>query len=230
MLLARVAPLDQTAVVRWAEDVEANSGQAGQIEELVTRTQVLHRGLPGLHPLEGLARGLCPGQAEVAVEVQQGLQLSGGSSRGRRVVSVGELGGSDDPVQPLLLALAQLVRKLVLRVLGPGEPDLADFEGVEDRSRLQESGQVIPVLVSDDEPVELPVRRVVHALSHVLHPLLGISRSLEHAAVDEEMALAVPVGAGEQEAVAEALPVHADAQLQRPALEPVQHRKGFAPV
>ena len=114
MLLARVAPLDQTAVVRWAEHVEANSGEAGQIEELVTWTQVLHRGLPGLHPLEGLARGLCPGQAEVAVEVQQRLQLSGGSPRGRRFVAVGELGGSDDAVQPLLLALAQLVRKLVL--------------------------------------------------------------------------------------------------------------------
>ena len=62
MLLARVAALDQTAVVRRPEDVDPKPGQPGQVEELVAGSQELDLRLAGLHPLERLARRLRPGQ------------------------------------------------------------------------------------------------------------------------------------------------------------------------
>jgi hypothetical protein len=109
----------------------------------------------------------------------------------------------------------QFVGEIVLWILCPREPDLADLDRVVDRLRLQKAGEVIPVLVRDDQPVEVPAGRVADALRDLLHALRRVGCPLQHTAVDQQMARLAAVGARQQEAVAEALPVHADAQLHQ---------------
>src|SRR4029079_16866621 len=155
---AGIAPFDQAAVVRRAEHVDADPAQPAKVEQLLPRPQVADRCVPRFHPLECLARRLGRTRAEIALKAEQPGEMS------RLRVVAGELRGRYEPVQPALLALAQLRRGPVLRVLGPGQPYLADFEFVPDRLRLQETGEVIPVLMRRDEDVEHTLGLVTHVL------------------------------------------------------------------
>ena len=63
----------------------------------------------------------------------------------------------------LRLCLLELLRgPCVVGVLGPGEPDLAHLEAVEDLAGLEEARQVVPVLVGGDEQVEPAAGRLDH--------------------------------------------------------------------
>jgi hypothetical protein len=108
----------------------------------------------------------------------------------------------------LLESVLQALRRLVILLLGPRGPDLADLEGLEDIFRLGEARDVIPVLVRGRHDVEPPARPFVDVFDDLDHQVLLVMFAVERAAVEQHVEVAARLREGEQEAVAEALLVH----------------------
>jgi hypothetical protein len=106
-----------------------------------------------------------------------------------------------------------LLRQGVVLILRPAKPDLVDSQPVERLPRLDETGQVIPVLVRRNQEIDLASRERDNVLDHVGHFRHRIGRAEDDAAVDhhvERPLAAVGARQRNQEAIAQPLPVHAD--------------------
>lgn len=143
-----------------------------------------------------------------------------------------------DPVQAepqrgeaLLPLLPQLLGEVVGGVFGPRHPHLFDVHAVEHGLRIEEARDVVPVLVRDHEHIELLVGRLGDVLGDGGDERLCFWGAEDHATIDEEVKLLpAALGEGEQEAIAQPLAVHADADTGRPvaAFRGVGGRSGLS--
>ncbi|MCY1346804.1 hypothetical protein D9M68_363050 [compost metagenome] len=108
-------------------------------------------------------------------------------------------------------ALAQGGGLRVVGVLGPGQPEFVDVEGVAEEALLlvAEAGEVVVVLVGQHHQVEVAAGDGLDVVDDGLHPVARAFHALQHAAVDEDMARLAGFVVAEQEAVAEYAAVHA---------------------
>ena len=145
---------------------------------------------------------------------------------------LGQSAGGADAVHPLHhrgkrrnlvgAALAQLPRQRVLRVLGPGEPDffhrkllrVGPIAGSgEQVIGENEARDMVVVLMGHRQNIHLAVGRPDDIRDDRLKFGAGILGAEDHPAVDHEMKILLRrLQHRDQEAVAETLPVHANAQ------------------
>jgi hypothetical protein len=97
----------------------------------------------------------------------------------------------------------------VVGVEGPGHEDRADLEAREAVLVRAEPADVVRVLVGRDHEVEDAARGRLEVGHHLVEDARDLPRGMD-AEVHEHVAVARRAGDGEQEAVAEAHPVHPD--------------------
>jgi hypothetical protein len=159
-----------------------------------------------LDPLQGAARRLssrsplASPRSHVAVEAEQGVEPFGTLPCGHARHAVHLVGRSGDGFDGPLLVPAQLAGEVVARLLGPGLPDLADPQVLQDVPGLQEAGDMVPMLVGDDQEIEPVLGDLDDVLRDRTHAGLGVARSRQHAEVDKHvrarLAIDNPFGVG----------------------------------
>jgi hypothetical protein len=125
------------------------------------------------------------GLVGVAEEPQQAANAFGGRAVAGREPS----GGAVEAGDRLLLIALELARERVARILGPAQPDLAHLQlRVEGLARLEEPGQVIPMLVGGHHDVDESACCFGDVLDRVAQALDRVRLGAEHqAAVDHHV-------------------------------------------
>ncbi len=104
----------------------------------------------------------------------------------------------------------QLPCEVVGGILGPRHPHLADGELLERLPRLNEAGDMVPVLVGGEQQIDLAAGRDDDVGHHLVHRGRCFRRAEYHAAIDHDEVLAARLRRqGDQEAIAQAVAVHA---------------------
>ena len=243
----RIEVIDLVDVARRAEYECARTLRARDRARLAVRIKIVRVSRPAvaqeLHRdlvrrprgiLGAGRRGLeAPVSGGFLAQLEFEIVLDGGGGIGGQSVA-----GVDQAEQPVVKFLAQRVGDIVLRILGPGEPDFADLEVWEVLRR--ETVDVILMLVRDDRYVHEPAGGLDDVLADRLH--VGRLRELAgrarlEAAVDQHIGGPPGVLAreGDQETVTVTDAIHADggaagrrdersARTRRPAEAPERRR------
>ena len=72
-------------------------------------------------------------------------------------------------------------------ILRPRDPNLPELHFIEEIFRLEEPGDVVPMLMGKNKNINFLIRRLHHVLDYFCHYRLGVCRGDSNAAIDQDL-------------------------------------------
>ena len=184
--IGRIDLADQVRVMRRAQHV--NSGvRPGDLDGIVARPAQSDRLAAAMPFALSNAASTCSRLAGGCAEGRSARRLQAGRRSRPASAARSSLAQAPSFPSPCRARRAADRREFVLRILRPGDPDLARGEFGEGVWGLCKAGQVVPMLVGDREDVDLLPRLADRVLHHPGHDRTWIPASQHNAAIDHQL-------------------------------------------